>query len=174
MRKRAAIVLNLLIPGTGMIVARREWLGAALAILYGVLLELGLWGCLIEPMRVSKWAAVAFLFGAAIIWIAGQVLLGRRLPDLSNPQIEREIERLREEVIALTSGQQYEQAWATLRMALSADDENLETNVLTAELMTALGRFSAARRAWRRVEQLDRLGTYRRHLAEALSRLPGR
>ena len=67
------------------------------------LLELVLWGRLIEPMRVSKWTAVAFVFGAAVVWIAGQVLLGRRLPDLFNPQIEREIERLREEAIALSN-----------------------------------------------------------------------
>jgi len=174
MRKRAAIILNLVIPGTGLILARREWLGAALAILYGVLLELGLWGCLIEPARVSRWAAVAFLFGAVVVWIAAQVLLGRRLPDLSNPQIEHEIERLREQVIGLISGQQYEQAWDTLRVALSANDEDLETQVLSAELLTALGRFPTARRAWRRVEQLDRFGAHRRRLADALSRLPGR
>ena len=44
MRKAIAIWMNLLVPGTGLILLRREWLGLAMAMLFCVCAQVGLWG----------------------------------------------------------------------------------------------------------------------------------
>lgn len=174
MRRQAAIIVNLFIPGAGLILLRREWLGAALALLFGVLVELGLWGCLIEPARTPLWSAVVCLVGGASVWLWGQVLLRRRMVEVSAPEIGAEVERLRDQAAEQMARERYEEAWGSVRMALSIDDEDVETNVLCADLLTVLGRFDEARRSWLAVEQLDGAGLYRRRVSEALQRLPSR
>ena len=174
MRYHAAILLNLLVPGTGLILLRREWLGVALAGLYGVLVQLGLWGCLVAPARMPTWLVVCSLAGGAVVWLAAQVLLRQRLPLLRNPELDKELSTLRDQAAEHAAKGSYDDAWAVLQVALAINDENLETNVQTAELMSTLGRFREARRAWHRVRQLDGEKVYRRRLAEALGDLPRR
>ena len=160
MRCQAAIVLNLFVPGTGLILARREWLGVALAALFGVLVQLGLWGCLIEPARVPIWLAGACLAGGALVWLAAQYLLRRRLVLMRNPGVQEELARLRDQAAGHMANGGYKEAWAAVQVALAIDDEDLDSNVQTAELLAALGRISEARKAWRRVAQLARHDRY--------------
>ncbi|UCG32113.1 MAG: hypothetical protein JSU68_10650 [Phycisphaerales bacterium] len=174
MRYQTAIVLNLFVPGTGLILARREWLGIALAALFGVLVQLGLWGCLIEPARVPTWLVATCLAGSALVWLAAQYLLRQRLVLMRNPDVQEELTRLRDQAADHLANGGYKDAWATLQVALAIDDEDLDSNVLVAELLAALGRVDEARKAWRRVAQLDRGGVCRGRTVEGLDRLRGR
>jgi tetratricopeptide (TPR) repeat protein len=173
-RCQAAIVLNLFLPGTGLILARREWLGVTLAALFGVLVQLGLWGCLIEPARVPAWLAAACLAGGALVWLAAQYQLRQRLVQMRDPGVQEELARLRDQAAGHVANGGYKEAWAVLQVALAIDDEDLDSNVQTAELLAALGRVGEARKAWRRVAQLDRGGVYSGRTLEALDRLRGR
>jgi hypothetical protein len=174
MRQHAAIILNLLVPGTGLILLRREWLGVALAGLYGVLVQLGLWGCLIEPARMPTWLAACGLLGGGSVWLAAQLLARQRLSQVRNPELVNELAKLRDQACEHVSNGRYEEAWSVLRVALAINDEDLGTVVQVAELMTTLGRWREARRAWHHVEQLDDERIYRRRLVDALGRLPAR
>jgi hypothetical protein len=173
-RYQAAIVLNLLVPGTGLILVRREWLGAALAALFGVLVQTGLWGCLIEPARMPTWLVAACLAGGTLVWLAAQYLLRQRLVLMRDPGVQRELARLRDQAAGHMANGVYKDAWAVLQVALAIDDEALDSNVQAAELLAALGRIAEARKAWRRVAQLDHGGLYRGRMLEALDRLRGR
>ena len=67
----------------------------------------------------------------------------------------------------------YAEATELLQVAMTLDDEDLPASIRWAELMTLMGRFGQARRAWRRVLQLDRSsGRRRRQALEALASLP--
>ena len=172
MRSQAAIWVNVLIPGAGLIILRREWLGLTVALLFGVLAASGIWGCLITPASVGTWSVGLLLAGAALIWLGGQFLLRRQLAVFSDPSLAGEVERLRQQAADSASAGDYSQALSMLRLALSLNDEDLDTLVQEADLLTALGRFREARRAWRQVERLDRRQRYRRRIVEALQRLP--
>jgi Flp pilus assembly protein TadD len=66
----------------------------------------------------------------------------------------------------------YAEALDILQVAMTLSDEDVAANIQWAELMTLMGRFRQARRAWRRVLQLDRTGQHRRRTTEALAALP--
>ena len=172
MRSQAAIWVNVLIPGAGLIILRREWLGSTVALLFGMLAGSGIWGCLITPASVGAWTVGLMLTGAALIWLGGQVLLRRQLAVFNDPSRAREVERLRQQAADSASAGNYTEALSMLRLALSLNDEDLDTLVQQADLLTALGRFREARRAWRQVEWLDRRRHYRRRVVEALQHLP--
>lgn len=174
MRKWAAIACNFLVPGSGLIVLQRDWLGATLALAFGVAGTIGVWSIWITPAAVPAWASISSLTLAGACWIAGQAVLKRRLATYHDADAEAELKSLREQAMERTSAGDYDAAHRLLRYALSLDDEDVETNVQIAELLTLVGRFRPARRAWQRVDRLDRSGAYRRHVAAALDRLPAR
>ena len=172
MRKSIAPWLNLVVPGAGLILLRREWLGLVLALLFCLCAQIGLWGWVIVPASIPGWVTSSALAGAGLVWIAAQYTLAIRARRAFGPGLEREIVhlcRLAEEAIA---GAEYDKAEELLLVALMLDDEDSRVNTLWARLMTALGRFHHARRAWNRVVQLSREGPERRQAMEALAALP--
>lgn len=174
MRKWVAIVCNVIVPGAGLIVLQREWLGATLALVFGVTATVGVWSVWITPASVPTWASVCALVLAGGCWLVGQVVLRRRVMSYLDADVLAEVKSLREQALERTSAGDYDAAHRLLRFALTLNDEDVETNVQLAELLTLVGRFRPARRAWQRVDRLDRAGAYRRHVAAALDRLPAR
>lgn len=75
---RAAIILNLFLPGTGLILRRREWLGLSLAVLFGVCCNVAIAGWLIAPAAIPGWLTMFAVLLAAVTWLAAQVLFKRR------------------------------------------------------------------------------------------------
>jgi hypothetical protein len=70
----AALLLNLVVPGSGLILRRREWLGVALAGLFGMAVNVALGGWLLAPMAIPgwiKWSAAAI---AVCAWALAQSL----------------------------------------------------------------------------------------------------
>jgi hypothetical protein len=75
----AAILLNVIVPGCGLIVAGREWQGVLLALLFGLCAHAALAGALFAPVAVPAaitWSAAG---AASLIWLAAQMVLLRRL-----------------------------------------------------------------------------------------------
>lgn len=174
MRRWLAIACNLLVPGSGLVLLQREWLGCTLALIFALFGTLGMWAVFITPASVPTGTATVALLVAAAAWLIAQIVLRRRLAAFRDPAVLDEVRRLRAEAGQRAADADYEAAFKLLRVALTLDDEDLETNVQLAETLTLLGRLRPARQAWRRVERLDRAGLYRRHVAVALDRLPAR
>ena len=174
-RFRIAIALNLLLPGSGLILARRPWLGFALAMLYTGSAQMTLWGAWIAPELVSNPLLGAAAGGAALLWIAAQGLLLQQLRRIPNPT-----DRLSQLATCFALADQavvegrFAEARGALDVALTVDDENPETYAKLARLMAQVGRCGEARRAWRAVADLDREGSYHREMVKALEHMPYR
>ena len=90
-RWRWAWVLNVLLPGSGLIIARREWLGVVLGMLYVVCGQIVLVGLLIAPQALAGlWVAIA-AGGLGTCWLGAQMLLSRRLRVVSDASIPSQI-----------------------------------------------------------------------------------
>ena len=80
-------LLNVILPGAGLILARREWLGFLLAIVFGICGNVALAGWLIAPAAIPPWLAGLATIMALLSWIVAQVMLRRHfsLPDGAPP-----------------------------------------------------------------------------------------
>lgn len=154
-RYRAAVVLNLLVPGTGLILLRREWLGLASALLFGLCLEVALFCALISPLSLPFRVQVVAWVAAASIWAAAQLLLRTRLIFLTDPDLPVQIATLRQRAAGALEAGNLGQARGLLRLALAVDDEDPETNACWARLLEALGKPKDASRVWRRLSGLS-------------------
>ena len=87
MSKWFAIILNLVAPGAGLIVLRREWLGTLLAAFFTALSLVGLWGWLIIPLVIPTWLVGGSLVGAGLLWTWSQWLLYHRMKETCTPEV---------------------------------------------------------------------------------------
>jgi len=172
MRVTRALVLNLFVPGAGLIVLRREWLGLAAAALFALLGQIALLGLLLLPATIPPWLTTLGCAGAATVWLGAQFLLGARARALGGDAATEQIALLLQRADQTIASQAYAETEAILRLALAINDEEPTVNIRWAQLMTLMGRFRQARRAWRRVLSLDRTGVHRRTALEALAALP--
>ncbi|HUU82898.1 MAG TPA: hypothetical protein VM243_05270 [Phycisphaerae bacterium] len=172
MRTRLAVVCNLIVPGSGLIVLRREWLGLAAAVLFGVFGQTALLGLLLLPATIPAWMTMLSFSAAVFVWLGAQWQLLVRIRTATGPDVERELAFLRRRAAEAVARQAYAEATDILRVAMTLDDEDLEANIQWAELMTLTGKFPQADRAWRRVLQLDRTGEHTRRARAALAALP--
>jgi len=172
MKHGLTIVCNLIVPGSGLIRLRREWFGLSIALLYAILAHAAAMGLLLVPATIPAWLTKAAVAAAALVWLGGQWQLWLRIRGATGSALKEEITRLERRAAEAVARNAYAEAVGLLQIALSLDDEDPAVNVQWAELMTLMGRFGPARRAWRRVAQLDRTGPYRRQANEALAALP--
>ncbi len=173
MRTPLALVCNAIIPGSGLIILRREWLGLAAAALFGVFGQIALLGLLLLPATIPAWLTTLSFSAAVFVWLGAQWRLAVRIRTATGPEVDRELAFLRQQAAEAVARQAYADATDILRVAMTLNDEDLEANIQWAELMTLTGKFAHAARAWRRVLQLDRTGQHRRRAREALAVLPG-
>jgi len=172
MRVRSAILCNLLVPGSGLIILRREWLGVSTALLFTILAQGALLGALVLPAAVPVWLTTACFAGALLVWLGAQWRLWVWTRTATGPAVEYEVAELCRRAGEAAVRREYAEAAHILEVARTLDDENVTVNLQWAELTTLMGRFGQARRAWRRVLQLDRSGEHRRRADEALASLP--
>jgi hypothetical protein len=138
MRRVIALISNLLLPGAGLILLRREWLGLAHAGLFCLALHLGIWGTWIVPAALPDWLPRGAFTLAALVWAASQWLCIRQSRVVCDPNSKVEIEQLNQ--IAnehLTQGRAHE-AIQFLDIAIKLDDENQELKETRAEFATKL------------------------------------
>ncbi len=74
-----AWLFNLIIPGTGLIFHRREWLGFVLSILFGVFANVALAGSFIVPEALPAWLIRLSIVLTAVTWFCAQLMLGVHL-----------------------------------------------------------------------------------------------
>ena len=172
MRSAASMALNVLVPGAGLVLVGRERWGTAFALLFCALGQVALFGTWITPASLPHAMTFAAMMGVACVWIAAQVMLAGRLSARRGPGLDEEKSALIELAGEALERGIYVNARLALESALTLDDEDVTVNVLWARLMTLTGRFDEARRAWRRVQQLDRMGESGREAGEALRQLP--
>ena len=75
------VLVNLIAPGSALILLGREWLGLAVAALFAVLVQMAIWQTWIIPMAFHPWIRYAATLGAAVVWLAAQQLLRQHLRD---------------------------------------------------------------------------------------------
>lgn len=165
----ASVLSNVLVPGSGLIVLRREWLGAAIAILFCIFMQIWLVGWLLLPVQVPAWSAWACAAAAAAVWLGAQWLFLRRSRAVAEAHGEAAL--LRARAAEALAGSRPAEAYDLLRAAWALNDEDIETNRRLAELLTHLRRRREAARAWRRVIQLETDPHARQQAVEALTHL---
>jgi hypothetical protein len=167
-REVMAWLLNVVLPGTGLIIRRREWLGFCLAMLFGICGNVALAGWLIAPAAVPSWLSWLAFGAAGVAWLLSQLLLLRQGICLKRRDSTL-AELLREARSALEAGD-IDRGRLALESGTAMDDENVEVCVLMARLCALQDDRGGVRTAWRRVLKLDRRGPY---LAEARRALKG-
>ena len=126
------LLLNLLLPGAGLIMRRREWLGFCLVLLFGVCANVVLAGWLIAPESIPLWLQRLALGMTVVTWGLSQWLyahqgrvLRRRSAAIQN--LARDARR------ALDSGDRAAADHAIESMR-AIDDESPELDALVAEM----------------------------------------
>jgi len=170
-RQGLARVINLVAPGSGLVLLRREWLGLAVAALFAVLGQVVVLGWWVVPLDVPRWMPWVAGAVAVVLWAHAQWLLHCRIRLNASPVLAEELADLRSRAAdALVRGDHAE-AQRVLQVALSIDDEDMDVAVLWARLKSAQGERDAARRGWRRVLALSPGAEQRRAARDALAAL---
>ncbi len=149
-------MLNLAVPGAGLIVLRREWLGSALALLFCLFAQIAVAGFLLLPDVIPGPTVAAAAVSALLIWFGAQWLLAKRIRWFAGESLERELDLLRARSAEAAESGDLLAALDLLRAALTLNDEDVLLNRKWAELASLAGRHADADRAWRRVIQLER------------------
>jgi hypothetical protein len=153
--------MNLLVPGTGLILLGRTWLGVAVAVC-------GAW---IAPAVIPAGVTLASAGLAAAAWLVAQGLLISRVRFLRDPNLPAELALLRQMAESAIARGDYRAARSALAVALSIDDADVATRVLWARLLTLTASRSRARRAWLGAARLDSNQEFVDEIRDALSRL---
>lgn len=173
-RLTIAAVLNLLLPGSGLILTHRHWLGFVMALLFTACGHVAAIGILIAPEAIPHRLTALATGGAAAIWLNAQYLFFRRVIVLSDRTRTAQIALCHQLADEGVQQGRTEDAWGALDVALTIDDEDLQTHLRRARLYQLLGKPLEARRSWRKVQQLDKQQAFRREMIQALQHLPYR
>jgi len=123
-----AIAMNLLAPGAGLVLMRREWLGLCLAVWFTAPAQVAVLGWWVLPDDIPPWMRGAAAALAAIGYLLAQVLLLRRIRWISDPRFAADLDSLFHRCgEAIESGD-----WITARNMLDVarrlDDEHPQIN----------------------------------------------
>ena len=149
-----ARLANLVIPGAGLILARREWLGLLTSLLFGLAAQVALAGSFLAPGALPLWLTRVAVAGTAAVWSAAQFALWRRIRWITSPEAHAQFDALFQESREALARGDLQTARAALVGALEIDDEDLDANAALARQIGATER-RAARKLWRRVAALD-------------------
>jgi len=163
--------VNILVPGAGLIVLRREWLGLAVAMLFCVFLQCAIFGGWLAPASIPPAVTVVAFLAAMLTWALSQWQLIRRFRETCGPHAEREIYLLGQRSDDAAAANQLDDAQDLLMTALRLNDEHVDTLIRWANLMTRQARYRDAKRAWQRIRQLDRSSEHRQLADHALQKL---
>jgi len=150
-----ARALNLVLPGAGLIVVRREWLGLSLSMLFAVCVNIFIAGRWIAPLAIPGWLSIAALGRAVVCWLMAQALLpyfARRAASVA-----REIETLLRQGRADLADGDSASARAALKAAVALDDESPDA-------------LAACIEAYERFDMKDEAERLRRRLAHVAPR----
>jgi hypothetical protein len=169
-----ALAVNVLLPGSGLIVIRRPWRGLAAALFFTACGHVLIFTTLIAPQRFDPRVRGFALLGAAATWLAAQASLWRARGERQTQGRLQQLQICYDLADDAWRDRRPEDACSALCVALTVDDENPHTYARLARLLVRCGRYDEARGAWKKVAALDRAGEYREQRAAALEELSGR
>lgn len=171
MRFLAAVILNVVMPGAGLIVLGRPRTGLISAVLFTVSAETAVAGALLAPAMIPPWLLIGSGVMAGATWLMAQWMLRDRISTLRDPALQHELDLLRQQATEAIERSELQDARGILHIARNIDPDSVDTMVLWARLTTALGRFRDSRRTW---EHVARSGDprFRREAINALEKLP--
>ncbi|MFQ5412027.1 MAG: hypothetical protein ACE5EC_07005 [Phycisphaerae bacterium] len=123
-------ILNLILPGTGLIVRRREWLGMAMAAVFAICGNVGIAGRTIAPEAVPGWLTVLAIVLAVLSWVLAQILCYRQGRVLS--RMEHVLRQLLANGRSALESNDLTAARRALGGASAIDEENIELHALMA------------------------------------------
>jgi len=132
-----ALILNLVIPGAGLMLRGRYWLGFALAMLFALAANVAIAGWLVAPVaipRIYSWTASII---AVMTWVLAQVLIVRH--PSSPADAEPAVGTLLEQAQDAMSRRDWTAARTAIDAALELNQENAEMNDLRARVNTLAG-----------------------------------
>lgn len=165
----AAALLNLLLPGAGLIVIGFEGAGLLLGLTFGLVGGLAIASNWIIPAEFHRAARVLALAAAAFVYLGTQLRMAQALRirqrDIGN---ERRRSVLAECRAAAATGD-HERALRLLSELTAEDPAAVLPWVRRAQVLAAAGRVDEARQAWAEARRLDRHGVYRNEARRGLS-----
>ena len=155
-----AWVANLLVPGTGLVLAGRMALGVLTAVAWGLLAAALLVVCLVVPEEGAP--RMAPLFAAAVVLQYGavQLLLAARLRRMRALLASEARDAPFRSALAVYARGRLDEARAICKNLLRADPDDVEATLLLASIARRRGDARAARRHLRRARYLDDAGRW--------------
>lgn len=154
--------VNWWLPGVGLIIAHRLWLGLAIGLLFTVLANFMIWGALVVPESTPR--TIFALAGALLIVTYGgaQMLLARDIRQRRVATVRSERARWLDELRGHLARRDLEPALRCVAR-LEADAEgDLFIAFHIAQTLTAAEDAPRGIEAWQRVRRLDVQAVYRR------------
>lgn len=133
-RESAARLLNLLAPGAGLILLRREWLGLALAVAFTALAQVAMLGWWVIPLDIPAWLSGVAGLSAGVIWAQAQWLVHRRARWVAAPAFAQELADLRRRAAEALARGAHEEARRLLVVARSVNDEDEQVAAMWAKI----------------------------------------
>jgi len=162
-------LLNLIVPGAGLIVRRREWLGFSLAVVFALCANICVAGWLIAPASIPRQLTLAAGILTGLAWVMAQALL--RMQERLLVRRAAGLGVLLDDAERALAAGDLDTARTALETAMALDDEDVRLHVLRARALERSGDVQRSRRAWRRVLQLDVDRQYARDARQALEAL---
>ncbi len=171
-RRTAALIINVIAPGAGLVLLRREWVGLVVTLLVTIFSQIGLCGMFLYPAVIPSALSIVSVLAAAVLWALAQ-WHGLMLAKVGfGPDVQQKLRILCTGTSEAIAQSRFADARDLLSVALSINDEDLEVQRQHAHLLTLTGRFREARKAWEHALYLDPHRETRAEAIRAIERLP--
>ena len=160
----AAWWINLLIPGGGLMMIGRVWLGLIIALLFALLANCALAFSLLFPDDVPSWAGGLTTGLAGGTYLGAQLRFAQTVRSRHREAATAHRRQALEAARACLAAGQYGQAWEAIRPLAAQADRDLLVAYRVAQVLTAKQDVNAALDAWHLVRRLDRHHIYREQI----------
>lgn len=152
MNPNRALILNLFIPGAGLVPIRREWLGLLLALLFALCANIWIAGQWIAPLAIPRGLSHLALVIAILGWIAGQALYAHHARRFRAAQVEVDV--LLAQALRDHAQGDLDDAQNALDAAMTLDSERPDVLAAGADLCESRGAIDAAVRLRKRLHRV--------------------
>jgi len=144
-----SILANLVAPGSGLVVLRREWLGLAMAVWFVAAAQVVVLGWWIIPLEWNRAVVNVAAVMAVVAYGLAQGLLVRQVRLVTAPEVDREIAVLCDRCRDCLDAGDVEGAHRAMEVARRLNDEHVQAARLRARVWALRGRPQRSER-WRR------------------------
>ncbi len=156
----AARVVNLLLPGGGLILIGHVWAGATVALLFAAFANVAIGAALIFPDDVQPWQGGLAIGLAGGVYAGAQIRLALTLRQSRRDEAAARRRRVLTEVRELMRDGEHRRALDALAALEPAAPTDLLVAYRKAQVLTEMGDPQAAAAAWERLRELDRHKIY--------------